>query len=110
MAWTSLCEVGEVPAGGGKYVEIDGYRLAVFLHQGKPYVMDDYCPHAGGPMSAGWVDAEDACAVCPFHGWAFKLDSGALLNQPLLKIAVYPARLYPRAGQADLIQADLPMP
>ncbi len=108
MAWTSLCDVTEVPKDGGKYVEIDGYRLAVFLQEGVPRVMDDACPHAGGPMSGGWVD--DGCAICPFHGWAFQLETGELKGHPLMSISVYKTRLYKREGHPDLIQADLPMP
>ena len=44
MSWTSLCDLSELTEGKGKYVEIGGFGLAVFLYQGKPYVMDNYCP------------------------------------------------------------------
>ncbi len=107
MAWVSLCEIGEVPVDGGKYVEIDGFQLAVFVKDGKPFVMDNYCPHAGGNMSAGFVD--EGCAVCPWHGWAFHLENGELRNSPMVKIPTYPVRLFPREGKVDLIQAELPI-
>lgn len=109
MAWVSLCEIGEIPADGAKYVEIDGFQLAVFVRDGKPAVMDNYCPHAGGNMAGGFVD-DDGCAVCPWHGWAFKLETGELRNAPLVKIPTYPVRLLAREGKADMVQADLPMP
>jgi nitrite reductase (NADH) small subunit len=108
MPWVSLCDIDEVPTDGGKYVEIDGFQLAVFVQAGKPFVMDNTCPHAGGAMSAGWVDAE-GCAVCPWHGWAFRLDNGELRNSPAMTIPTYPARLYERPGKPLLIQAELPM-
>ena len=31
MAWTSLCDLDELNEGAGKYVEIGGFQLAVFL-------------------------------------------------------------------------------
>ena len=70
MSWTSLCELAELEEGKGKYVQIDGFQLAVFLDRGRVYVIDNTCPHAGGNLAAGFV--EDGCAVCPRHFWAFQ--------------------------------------
>ena len=107
MAWTSLCELGELIEGQGKYVEIDGFRLAVFLHRGSVHTIDNYCPHAGGNMSGGFVD-ERGCAVCPWHGWAFRLDTGEMPGAPVVRIDTYPTRVLTRDGRPDLVQADLP--
>ena len=71
MSWTSLCEISELREGKGHYVEIDGFQLAVFLYGESVYVMDNYCPHAGGNLAAGFV--QDGCAVCPWHYWPFRL-------------------------------------
>jgi nitrite reductase (NADH) small subunit/3-phenylpropionate/trans-cinnamate dioxygenase ferredoxin subunit len=107
MAWISLCNTTDVPQGSGKYVEIDGFQLAVFMDDGKPYVMENTCPHAGAPMARGYV--EDGCAVCAFHGWSFRLDTGEMRNSPNIKLGTYPVRILNREGQPPLIQADLPM-
>ena len=40
MAWTSLCDISELEENKGKYAEIGGFQLAVFLSAGKVYVMD----------------------------------------------------------------------
>ncbi|MFK7971235.1 MAG: Rieske (2Fe-2S) protein [Bacteroidia bacterium] len=32
------------------------------------------CPHSGGPLSGGWV--ADGAVVCPWHRFAFDLESG----------------------------------
>ena len=84
MPWTSLCSLDELQEGKAKYVEIDGHQLAVYLHQGKPYVIDNYCPHAGGNLAGGFV--EDGCAVCPWDcgtadGVVDVVDFLALLQQ-----------------------------
>jgi nitrite reductase/ring-hydroxylating ferredoxin subunit len=53
---------------------------------------------------------EDGCCVCPWHGWAFRLDSGELRDAPGVMIRTYPTRLLHRDGHPTLVQADLPMP
>jgi nitrite reductase/ring-hydroxylating ferredoxin subunit len=98
----------ELAEGKGKFVEIDGYQLAVFLHQGRPFVFDYYCPHGGGNLAGGFV--EDGCAVCPWHYWAFKLDTGELRDTNTVAVATYRTRLYERPGQSPLVQADLKTP
>ena len=107
MPWTTLCELGELTEGSGKYVDVDGRQLAVFLHGGVPHVMDDLCPHAGGELSSGWVQEVqgDACAVCPLHGWPFRLDGGEMPGGGG-GVRTYPARLDPD-GDKQWVQADL---
>lgn len=112
MPWTSLCDLQELTPDQGKYVEIDGFQLAVFLHDEKVYVLDNLCPHAGGSMAGGWV--ENGCAVCPWHAWAFKLETGELHDEGAfgggVMLRTYTTRLYKREGLPDLVQAELPMP
>jgi nitrite reductase/ring-hydroxylating ferredoxin subunit len=107
MSWTTLCELTEIEEGKGKYVEIDGFQLAVFLDQGKAFVTDNTCPHAGGNLAGGYV--EEGCAVCPWHYWAFRLDNGQLRDMPGCNIATYKTRLHDHQGKR-FVQADLPMP
>ena len=108
MSWTSLCDLDELQEGRGKYVEIGGFQLAVFLDRGTVRVIDNNCPHAGGNLAAGAV--EDGCAVCPWHRWAFRLDNGQLRDAPGVTVSTYPTRtVSPGNGRAALVQADLPM-
>ena len=106
MGWTSLCELSELKPGEGKYVEIGGFQLAVFINDGQVYVLDNTCPHAGGNLAGGYV--ENGCAVCPWHYWAFKLDSGELPDMPAVKVTTYKTRLLEREGHDPMVQADLP--
>lgn len=106
MSWTSLCALEDLNEGQGKYVEIDGFQLAVFLHEGQVYVMDDQCPHAGGSLASGFVD--NGCAVCPLHFWPFELKTGEFQGGMGAKVHTYPTRLLNREGQSPLVQADLP--
>src|SRR3954463_9613459 len=105
MPWISLCALSDLIEGKAKYVETAGRQFAVFLHHGKPHVIDNYCPHAGGSLSAGYV--EDGCAVCPWHNWPFDLNTGHLKGSNAVTIAIYPARIHqPETGAAQ-VEADL---
>ncbi|HEX8324481.1 MAG TPA: Rieske 2Fe-2S domain-containing protein [Tepidisphaeraceae bacterium] len=107
MPWTTLCEVSELTEGEARPVEIDGYRLAVFLHEGRPFVLGDACPHAGASMSGGWIEA--GCAVCPRHLWRFNLADGKLHGSGADGLDTYVTRIVEHQGRA-LLQADLRMP
>lgn len=108
MAWVSLCEFDELTEGAGKHVDIDGFSLAVFRFGGNAYVLDSTCPHAGHDISAGAV--ENACAVCPYHGWNFRLTDGQMPDSPGIAVTAYKSRLFPRPDKPALVQADLPTP
>lgn len=98
--------MAELQEGRGKYVEIGGFQLAVFLNEGGVFVMDNCCPHAGGNLAGGHV--KDGCAVCPWHQWAFRLENGQLRDSPGVMVKTYRTRLIDHAG-GKLVQADLPM-
>jgi nitrite reductase (NADH) small subunit len=107
MSWVSLCQLDELKEDEGRFVQIDGFQLAVFLHEGHVYAVDNTCPHAGGSLSGGYI--ENGCVVCPWHHWAYRLESGELSDRPLVKIRTYETRLLEREGRATLVQANLPM-
>ena len=111
MAWTTLCDLEELVEDRGLYVDVGGWQLAVFLHDGRPYVMENTCPHAGGSLSGGHVEliAGTACAVCPVHCWAFRLDNGEYYEMPGFEAKVFPVRVIEHEGRR-MVQADLPMP
>ena len=107
MQWVSLCDLDDLEEGRGKYVEIGGFHLAVFIDRGNVFVTDNTCPHAGGNLSGGTV--EDGCVVCPWHFWAFRLDNGQLRDAPGVAITTYKIRVVQPAGKPKLVQAELPI-
>jgi nitrite reductase (NADH) small subunit/3-phenylpropionate/trans-cinnamate dioxygenase ferredoxin subunit len=108
MVWTSLCDLDELREGEGKYVEIGGFRLAVFLMGGNVYAIDNECPHAGGDLAGGFI--EDGCVLCPWHHWAFRLENGQLRDSPGVTITTYKTRtIHPAGDHPPLVQAELPI-
>lgn len=61
---------------------IIGEQVAVFRgHDGKPYVVDAYCPHLGANLAVGGR-VFGKCIECPFHGWQFQGDDGKCVKIP----------------------------
>jgi nitrite reductase/ring-hydroxylating ferredoxin subunit len=76
--FVEVCRLEALAEGRGHAVEVDGLRLALFLDGGEVHALLGRCPHANGPMARGWV--EDGEAVCPLHGWRFRLATGRCTN------------------------------
>ena len=55
-------DAAALPPGKSETVLLNGRRIAIFNVGGEFFALDDDCPHRGGPLGPGWVDA-DKCAV-----------------------------------------------
>jgi nitrite reductase (NADH) small subunit len=80
--------VGEVREGAPRRVEAFGRTVAVFRRGGALYALDDACPHRGGPLGRGEVDATGA-VLCPLHAWAFDLETGLCREHPSVRVGRY---------------------
>lgn len=85
--------VGEIPPGEGRAYPVDGVMVAVFrLTTGALRAVSAVCPHAGGPLADGLIDAE--VVICPLHQHVFELATGCSRSgQPPLR--TYPVRQDP---------------
>ncbi len=68
--------LSELKPGEMGVVEVNGESAVVFNLQGKYYALDDYCPHAGAPLSEGEMDGDTV--ICPWHGSCFNVATGAV--------------------------------
>lgn len=82
-----LIRADEIKEGAAKLVRVKNEEIAVFKHQGKLCALQNICPHQGGQLSAGWIEA--GAAVCPLHGYKFDLASGACANDSKLKAKIF---------------------
>lgn len=55
-----------------------GRELAIFDVAGRVYVLDNRCPHAGGPLAEGTVI--DTTVTCSWHCATFDLETGRSLD------------------------------
>lgn len=101
MAFVKVATVQEVPPGQAKQVQVSGKTLAVFNINGTFHVLDDTCPHRGGPLWEGELQGQEV--TCPWHGARFDVTSGAHLCPPARSdVACYKVQV-----TADEVQADL---
>ncbi len=87
----TVCRAEELPEGESRTIELGGKLIALFLHDGQYFAIDDVCPHMGSSLGGGYV--EDGIVTCPWHAWRFRLADGAWADNPRLKIGCYPVRL-----------------
>ncbi|MHA0287840.1 nitrite reductase small subunit NirD [Mycobacterium sp. C3-094] len=88
-------EVGrldEIPVGEGRTFAVDGRQVAVFrLRDDSLRALDAVCPHRGGPLADGLTD--DCVVVCPLHGYAYDLSTGAETSGTDLAVRSYPVQV-----------------
>lgn len=86
-----VATIDEIPPGRGKVVEIAGREVAVFNAGGRFFASGTVCPHEGGPLGEGTVEAE--IVICPWHGFDFDLRTGDCLVDPDLRIPIYEVKV-----------------
>lgn len=63
----------------GKLVtKVGDHPVVVFWHDGRPYAIEDRCPHLGFPLHRGTVEA--GLVTCHWHNARFDLQSGCTLD------------------------------
>ena len=78
-----VADVDEVPPGGMRCVEVDGRDVALVNLEGTFYALDNNCPHNGGPLAQGRLDAAEGRVVCPWHCWVWDVRSGRAVAPPI---------------------------
>lgn len=77
--------------GKAKEISLDGKMLCVANVGGVISAMDNVCLHRGAPLGTGVV--LDGKVVCPWHGWAYDPQTGAVAHNPAMKVDVYPVKV-----------------
>src|SRR5256884_4434211 len=72
--FVKVCKAGDVKAGCGKSIDINGKAIGVFNVDGKFYAINDVCGHRGGPLGEGELDG--TTVICPWHGWRYNVTTG----------------------------------
>jgi 3-phenylpropionate/trans-cinnamate dioxygenase ferredoxin subunit len=79
MIWHKIAESKEelFLSAENKLVEIEvcGKKICVSAHQHQLFSCIAKCPHAGGKMAEGYIDALGNI-VCPLHRYKFDLKKG----------------------------------
>jgi nitrite reductase (NADH) small subunit len=78
----------DLPAEGeAREVYCGDYQLCIARVGGDISVMNNICPHNGGPLGEGII--ENGKIVCPWHAWAFDVRTGVAEHEPRARVPVY---------------------
>jgi len=74
-----------VPVGEGRAFSVEGRQIAVFrLRDSTLRALDATCPHAGGPLADGQLDARKV--VCPLHMRTYSFADGSCPEGPGVEV------------------------
>lgn len=83
IQWVLVAKTDEIPKNEGRAFAVADRMIAIFESQGTFYALDDFCPHQGASLSAGWI--HEGCVACPWHAWRFALSDGTWMDNPKVK-------------------------
>ncbi len=72
----NVATTAEIPVGQARAFIVGDREIAVFNVAGTFHAIENSCPHQGGPLAEGWIDAN--VVTCPWHAWCFDVTTGAM--------------------------------
>src|SRR5438132_13655699 len=96
--WVRAGSLAALEWAGVLVVAPAGHTVALYLHEGRVYAVDNRCPHMGFPLSQGTV--EDGLLTCHWHHARFDLASGGTLDPFADDVRSYPV---PNPGHDVLV-------
>lgn len=99
--WHAAAKTADFEQEPLKVVEVEGEPIVLCRTEEGFFALEDRCSHDDGPLGEG--DLEDRRIICPRHGAAFDLATGAALRMP----AVAPIRSYPVKVEAGTVFVGL---
>ncbi|MEM7133533.1 MAG: Rieske (2Fe-2S) protein [Chloroflexota bacterium] len=102
----AVAQMGEVPSGERKIVEVNGKSIGLFNVNGQYVAVLNLCPHELAPVCLGRVSGttlpsppeeyhwgrDGEILACPWHGWEFDLLTGECLTDRK-KLLTYPVEV-----------------
>lgn len=86
----AIGRIEQIPKGEGRTFAVDGVQVAVFhTRAGEVFATQPECPHRGGPLADGLVDA--ARVICPLHDRTYDLRTGQGVGTEC-HVRVFPVR------------------
>jgi 3-ketosteroid 9alpha-monooxygenase subunit A len=74
FSWYHACDTADLAVGEVRPIRLLARDLVLWRdEQGRPHVMDAYCPHLGANLGLGGR-VEGCNLVCPFHWWEYDGD------------------------------------
>jgi nitrite reductase (NADH) small subunit len=104
--WVDVGPASALASEGRLLARVGGREIGVLRDaDGSLWAVRNRCPHHGAPLALGslgrrlagapgrYETSDQRSLRCPWHGWEFDPARGACLDDPALRVAVYPARI-----------------
>lgn len=75
-------------------VEVNGKQICISRHQESLHACTQKCPHAGGNLAEGYLDAMGNI-VCPIHRYKFNMENGRNISGEGYHLKTYPVQIRP---------------
>jgi nitrite reductase/ring-hydroxylating ferredoxin subunit len=75
-------------------LEVNGQKLCISKFDNRWFAFASICPHAGAPLSEGYVD-EEANVVCPVHSYRFSIKNGRNAEGEEYRLRTHPVECRP---------------
>ncbi len=89
--WYRVLDPAEVADGEVVTAQAGTTPVAVARIGNEYTVLDNRCPHQGGPLGEGLI--EEGCLRCPWHGWAFDPTTGVSVDDHADRVRTYRSEL-----------------
>jgi nitrite reductase/ring-hydroxylating ferredoxin subunit len=73
-------------------IEVQGKQICLGLHAGRLFACSNKCPHAGGKLAGGYIDALGH-VVCPVHRYKFNPKNGYNVSGEGYFLKTYPVQV-----------------
>lgn len=91
IGWTRAIAADQLAPGDGAILDVRGVPVALFRVGERFHAARAVCPHAGSLISEFLTDSQTA--MCPSHGWEFRLDDGQCTTLRSQTLRIYPTRV-----------------
>lgn len=88
MAFYPLIKLHQLVDGYRASFRVAGREILLIQENGRSYLLDARCPHAGRSLVNGSCDG--LVLRCPAHGMGFRLNDLQCIEQPRLRLSQYP--------------------
>lgn len=84
---------------------VEGKKVTLIKYKSELFATAQICPHAGGVMADGFVDAT-GCVVCPLHRYRFDLKNGRNTSGEGYYLKTYPVEIRPDGVYLGLAESN----
>ena len=80
------------PQSGLTEIEVNGKTFCLSLHDNTIHACTNKCPHAGGTLAEGYLDASGNI-VCPLHRYKFSMQNGRNISGEGYYLKTFPVEI-----------------